>query len=88
MSHHAHESMNIPQAQTHSAWTLFQEPHVAVKNIAWLLKVYMQNESGPEGYCHFCEQDVTWSFYSADRYTNVCLRVADRQAARYRPMCV
>jgi hypothetical protein len=30
----------------------------------WLLKVSMQNESGPEGYLHFCEQDLTWSFYS------------------------
>jgi len=29
-----------------------------------LLKVSMQNEYGPEGYLHFCEQDVTWSFYS------------------------
>jgi len=30
----------------------------------WLLKVSMQNESGPEAYFHFCEQDVTWSFYN------------------------
>ena len=24
----------------------------------------MQNESGPKEYFHFCDQDVTWSFYS------------------------
>jgi len=42
----------------------FQQPHVAAKNILWLLQVSMQNESGPEGHSHFCEQDMTWSFYS------------------------
>ena len=30
----------------------------------WLLKVSMQIESGPMPHLHFCEQDVTWSFYS------------------------
>jgi len=31
----------------------------------WLLKVSMQIESKPMPNLHFCEQDVTWSFYSA-----------------------
>jgi len=30
----------------------------------WLLKVSMQIESGPMPHLHFCEQDVTRSFYS------------------------
>jgi len=30
----------------------------------WLLKVSMQIESGPAPHLHFCEQDVTCSFYS------------------------
>jgi len=45
----------------------FQQPYDAGKNTIyrnmWLLKVSMQNESGPEGYLHFCELDVTPSFY-------------------------
>jgi len=29
-----------------------------------LLKVSILNEYGPEGYLHFCLQDLVWSFYS------------------------
>ena len=42
----------------------FQLPQNVFYCYMWLLKVSMQNESGPEGYLHFCEQDVMWSFYS------------------------
>jgi len=38
-----------------------QSENVFYRNM-WLLKVSMQKES--EGYSHFCEQDVTWTFYS------------------------
>ena len=31
----------------------FRQPHVAEKNILWLLKVSMHNESGPEAYSHY-----------------------------------
>jgi len=48
----------------------FQQPHVAVKNILCLLKLSMQNESGPKGYPHFYEQDVMWSFYSV--FATIC----------------
>jgi len=47
---------------------LNQQPHLAGKTIyrkMWLFKVSMQNKFGPLSlYLHFCEQDVTWSFYS------------------------
>jgi len=44
----------------------FHHSHVAVKNMMWLLKLTMQNESVPEEYLHFSEQDVMlWSFYRA-----------------------
>jgi len=33
------------------------------------MKVSMQNESRAEGYSHFCEQDVTWSFNSVSHET-------------------
>jgi len=42
----------------------FNSQMLTVKNILFLLKVSMQNESGPKGYSHFYEQDVTWPFYS------------------------
>jgi len=42
----------------------FQQPHNVFYRNMWLLKVSMENESGPEVYLDSCEQDVTWSFYS------------------------
>jgi len=61
-SHPAHKRANMPRARTSSEWTLgLGQSHVAVKNILWLLKVSMQNESRPEGYSYFCEQVVTHS---------------------------
>jgi len=44
-----------------------QTQNVFYRNI-WLLKVSMQNESEPEAYWHFCEKDVTWSFYSVPEW--------------------
>jgi len=62
-SHLAHKSANMPLAQTHSAWTLSTATCCGKRNSV-AVEVSMENESGPEEYSPFREQDVTWSFYS------------------------
>jgi len=71
MSHPAHKSGNIPRAGLilHGH---FQQLQNFFKRGMWLLKESRQNESGPEAYLHFCDQDLTWSFYSVDSTHAMC----------------
>jgi len=48
----------------------FQQPQNVFYSNMWLLKASIQNESRPKAYLHFCEQDVTWSFYSVHKHAH------------------